>query len=180
MTEDFHLITSFQGVPFAGNSFLDENELKTASNNSLYFPTEGGTVLTDRTIGDHTPKELEDEYNQLINYLRHWARAGNFNMDDLDDYLATGRRTGADFDKRIAELEEQIAALTEERQLITQQILDLDADHSEDVNGDRAAEKLALINRSNELITQIADLNTQLETLRAQTVKTGWTDNTTN
>ena len=145
MTEDFHLITSFQGVPFAGNSILDENELKTASNNSLYFPSEGGTVLTDRTVGDHHPDHIETEYKQLINYLRHWAKAGNFNMDDLDEYLATGQRSGLDLQKRIEQLEELIEGLTQEqREIQTRLIMNAnETESTDDPDGELAAEKLS-------------------------------------
>ena len=164
-------ITSFQGVPFAGTSFLNENELKTASNNSLYFPTEGGTVLTDRTVGDHTPKELETEYNQLMNYLRHWAKAGNFNMDDLDEYISTDHNAQLTLQEQIAQLEQQIAALTEEQREIQAQLIknanDTQVEDGAD-DGELAAERLTLFNRSKEVSEQLAELNAQLETLNAQ------------
>lgn len=80
-------IFTFKEVPVEGTCLLAEDELRTKSGNTLEFPEVGGEVITDKTVGKYTPKFYETKYKQLVEYLKHWAAAGNFEMSDLDEVL---------------------------------------------------------------------------------------------
>lgn len=78
MSETTYKITSLANVPFAGSCKLVDDSLKTNSNQTITFPSNGGTLATSEDLN-----VLNTKMNNLLDYLEHWIDAGNLSMADI-------------------------------------------------------------------------------------------------
>ena len=111
MSQITYKINSLSNVPFAGTCKLSDDSLKTSSNETITFPSSGGTLATTDDIDglsstyltqtdasttyltqtnasttyttQTTFNALNTKMDNLLDYLESWANAGNLSMSDI-------------------------------------------------------------------------------------------------